>query len=148
VKRKIIPYNPALKKLARELRNNSTLGEVILWKKLKGKQFYGFDFHRQKPLLEYIVDFYCSDLNLVIEIDGKYHEQGEYYNKDVVRQRDLEKHGLYFLRFTEKDIRTQLLNVIRAIEIYVEEFKGHTPDPSQEGNKPCSKIETEHNNIF
>jgi very-short-patch-repair endonuclease len=116
---------------------------VILWKKLKGKQFYGFDFHRQKPLLQYIVDFYCSDLNLVIEIDGKYHEQDGYYEKDLKRQIDLEKHGLYFLRFTEKDIRTQLLNVLRAIEIYIEEFKEHTPGPSQEGNTSCSKIKTE-----
>ena len=73
IKRRIIPYNPNLKLLAKDLRNNSTFGEVILWKKLKGKQFFGYDFHRQKPLLDYIVDFYCAELNLIIEIDGNYH---------------------------------------------------------------------------
>jgi very-short-patch-repair endonuclease len=139
MQRKIIPYDPTLKELARELRNNSTLGEVILWNKFKGKQFYGFDFHRQKPLLNYIVDFYCPDLNLVIEIDGKYHEQGEYYEKDVKRQTELEKLGLYFLRFTEKDIRTQLLNVLRAVEIYIEEYKEHTPAPLKRGIDPAQK---------
>lgn len=123
MKRRIIPYNPELKLLAKDLRNNSTLGEVILWKKLKGKQFLGFDFHRQKPLLDYIVDFYCAELNLVIEIDGIYHNHQDVYFKDVKRQQDLEKYNLNFLRFTEKEIKFQLLNVLRAIEIYIEEFE-------------------------
>lgn len=123
MKRRIIPYNPNLKLLARDLRNNSTLGEVILWKKLKGKQFFGYDFHRQKPLLDYIVDFYCAELNLVIEIDGSYHNHEDIYFKDVKRQQDLEKYNLNFLRFTEKDIKQQFLNVLRAIEIYIEEFE-------------------------
>jgi very-short-patch-repair endonuclease len=139
MKRRIIPYNPKLKELARDLRNNSTLGEVILWKKLKGKQLYGYDFHRQKPLLEYIVDFYCAELNLVIEIDGKYHEQENFYSKDVLRQKNMEQYDLHFLRFTEKEIRTQLLNVLGAIELYVEEYKKHTPNPSQEGNATVLK---------
>jgi very-short-patch-repair endonuclease len=134
MKRKIIPYNPKLKPLAKDLRNNSTLGEVILWKKLKGKQFLGYDFHRQKPLLEYIVDFYCPELHLVIEIDGKYHEHADFFQRDVQRQQRLEEYNLHFLRFTEKEIRTQLLNVLRAIEIYIEEFQKHTPNPSLEGN--------------
>jgi very-short-patch-repair endonuclease len=134
MKRDIIPYNPQLKNLARDLRNNSTLGEVILWKKLKGKQFYGYDFHRQKPLLEYIVDFYCPKLKLVIEIDGKYHEHSDFFDKDVLRQKNLENYNLTFLRFSENDIKGQLLNVLRAIEIYIEEFEKHTPGPSREGN--------------
>jgi very-short-patch-repair endonuclease len=68
MKRKIIPYNPQLKELARRLRNDGTLGEALLWKELNNKQLYGYDFHRQKPLLNYIVDFYCHELNLVIEL--------------------------------------------------------------------------------
>ena len=68
-----VTYNPYLKEKAKELRNNSTLGEIVLWKKLKGKQCYGFDFHRQKPINNYIVDFYCNKLNLVIEVDGYSH---------------------------------------------------------------------------
>jgi very-short-patch-repair endonuclease len=144
-KRKIIPYNPKLKSLAKDLRNNSTLSEVILWKKLKGKQFFGYDFHRQKPILEYIVDFYCSELNLVIEIDGKYHEREDIYLKDVQRQKNLENVDLNFLRFTEKEIKLQLLNVLRAIEIYIEEFEKHTPNPSREGNGRCVKTTKELN---
>jgi len=125
MKRRIIPYNPNLKLLARELRNNSTLEEVILWKKLKGKQFFGYDFHRQKPLLNYIVDFYCAELNLVIEIDGAYHRN--IYLKDLNRQKELEQQDLNFLRFTDTDIKSQLLNVLRGIEIYIEEFERHIP---------------------
>ncbi|MCH8127400.1 DUF559 domain-containing protein [candidate division KSB1 bacterium] len=52
-KRKLIPYNPILKELARNLRNNSTLSEILLWKKLKGKQICVYDFHHQKPLDNY-----------------------------------------------------------------------------------------------
>jgi len=69
---KIIPYNPKLKALARQLRKNSTLSEVLLWQKIKQKG-YGVQFHRQVPLLEYIVDFYCHELKLAIEIDGDSH---------------------------------------------------------------------------
>ena len=68
MRRKIIPYNPALKEKTRELRNNSTKTEIMLWMYLKGKQMKGYDFHRQKPLDEYIVDFFCNELLLAIEI--------------------------------------------------------------------------------
>jgi very-short-patch-repair endonuclease len=88
MKRKIIPYNKNLKILARNLRNNSTLSEILLWKQLKGKQIFGYDFHRQKPIGDYIVDFYCSELLLAIEIDGSSHN--EKYEDDVLRQQCLE----------------------------------------------------------
>jgi len=65
-----IPYNKSLKEFSRELRNHSTLSEVLLWNKLRASQFRGYGFNRQKPLNQYIVDFYCKKLNLVIEIDG------------------------------------------------------------------------------
>jgi len=81
--RKPIPYNPNLKQLARKLRNDSTLGEILLWKELNNKQFYSYDFHRQKPLLNYIADFYCYELALVIEIDGRYHTHIETYELDL-----------------------------------------------------------------
>ncbi|GEO06149.1 hypothetical protein AAE02nite_38130 [Adhaeribacter aerolatus] len=60
MKSRIIPYQPHLKQLARQLRNNSTLAEVLLWNELKGKKLNGYDFDRQKPLDAYIVDFYCK----------------------------------------------------------------------------------------
>ena len=73
-----IHYNSKLKQLSRNLRNQSTLAEVLLWAQLNKKQQSGYKFNRQKPIGNYIVDFYCSELNLVIEIDGESH-----YNKEV-----------------------------------------------------------------
>jgi very-short-patch-repair endonuclease len=73
--RKIIPSNPHLKDLARELRNHSTLAEVLLWNQIKNKKLLGYDFHRQKPIDRFIVDFFCPDLMLAIEIDGASHGQ-------------------------------------------------------------------------
>ncbi|HEY5327003.1 MAG TPA: endonuclease domain-containing protein [Mucilaginibacter sp.] len=130
MRRKIIPYNSNLKELARKLRNDSTLGEVLLWNELKNKQMYGYDFHRQKPLLNYIVDLYCYELNLVIEIDGQYHNYEEKYNADILRDQQLGKYNLTILRFTEQEVRKDMVNVIRAIEQHVLE---QNPDLSLDG---------------
>jgi very-short-patch-repair endonuclease len=65
MKRKIIPYNPKLKELARKLRKDMTLSEVLLWQELKSRQMMGYDFDRQRPIDNYIVDFYCKDLMCV-----------------------------------------------------------------------------------
>ncbi|MVN21167.1 endonuclease domain-containing protein [Mucilaginibacter arboris] len=118
--RKIIPYNPKLKQLSRDLRNNSTPGEIKLWQELKAKQFYGYDFHRQKPLLNYIVDFYCAELNLVIEIDGRYHE--EITDKDLNRTQELTNYKLNVLRFTEYEVKTDMFNILRTLEAYIAAF--------------------------
>ena len=77
MKRKIIPYDPKLKELARQLRNNSTYTEIMLWNCLKNKQMKGYDFHRQKPLYNSIVDFFCNELMLAIEVDGESHYGNE-----------------------------------------------------------------------
>jgi len=119
MRRKIIPYNSNLKMLARKLRNDSTLGEVLLWNELKNKQFYGYDFHRQKPLLNYIVDLYCYELELVIEIDGLYHNWEEQDNRDVLRDNELNSYGLTILRFTEQEVRKNMQDVLRTIELHV-----------------------------
>ena len=124
-KRKLIPYNPKLKQLARKLRNKSTISEVLLWNYLKGKQIKGFDFHRQKPIGNYIVDFYCSELLLAIEIDGESHYGNEL--KDRKWQKEIEKHGVSFLRFDEIYIYYNLDGVVNVIEDWVElHSKEHT----------------------
>ena len=128
--RKIIPYNPKLRELARKLRNDSTLGEILLWNELKNR-YNGYDFHRQKPLLNYIVDFYCYELNLVIEVDGHYHNHEEKAGADSIRDQELTKYGLIVIRFSENEVRKDMLNVLRTIKRYVAE---HTPYPSQEGS--------------
>lgn len=123
MRRKIIPYNPKLKELARSLRNKPAKSEVILWGRLKGKQIQGYDFHRQKPLLNYIVDFYCNELNLAIEIDGYSHLLDEVKEKDSLKETELNKEGITVMRFADKEIFTNIENVIRAIEGYIENLK-------------------------
>ena len=133
-KRKIIPYNPNLKELARQLRNNSTKAEIILWQKLKGKQMYGYDFHRQKPIDNYLIDFFCHELMLGIEVDGYSHQIIEVFNKDVKKEGVMNMLGIHILRFSDGQVLKDTDNVIRAIEWYIANFEEHTPDPSQEGS--------------
>jgi len=113
---KIIPYNPKLKELARKLRQDMTLGEVLLWNELKDDKFWGFDFDRQRCIDEYIVDFYCKDLMLAIEVDGMTHNFEGAFEKDEIRQQRLETLGVRFIRFTESEVKYDMLNVIRSLE--------------------------------
>jgi very-short-patch-repair endonuclease len=83
--RNIYHYNPKLKERARHLRNNSTLSEVLLWNELKNGKMKGKDFHRQKPIINFIADFFCPELKLVIEIDGNSHDKENAYDKDRER---------------------------------------------------------------
>jgi very-short-patch-repair endonuclease len=111
---KIIPYKPYLKKLARELRKNSTLSEILLWQEIKGKTL-GYEFHRQVPLDKYIVDFYCHELMLAIEIDGCSHDFDDTFENDKVRQEKLKSFGVKFLRFDDLEIKKDVANVIEII---------------------------------
>ncbi|BDQ02086.1 MAG: hypothetical protein KatS3mg036_1053 [Ignavibacterium sp.] len=121
MRRKIILYNPSLKEKARQLRNNSTFTEIMLWQQLKGKQIKGYDFHRQKPLDNYIVDFFCNELMLAIEVDGESHYGNEEH--DRMRQKKLEEFGISFLRFDDMEIRHNLDGVIKRIEEWIDEFE-------------------------
>ncbi|MCF7801717.1 MAG: endonuclease domain-containing protein [Candidatus Marinimicrobia bacterium] len=117
--RKIIPYRSDLKEKAKLLRNNSTLPEVLLWNHLKQKQMYGYRFHRQKPILDYIVDFYAPDLMLVIEIDGFSHNDSAI--QDHKRQNEIEQLGIHFLRFLDGDIKHRMDDVLVTIQEWIEE---------------------------
>lgn len=119
MRRKIIPYNPQLKERARYLRKNMTLAEVLLWKQLKGKQMLGYDFDRQRPIDQYIVDFYCKDLMLAIEIDGETHNIKGADIKDSQRQQRLEGLGVRFLRFTDWDVKQNMEGVLQTIERWI-----------------------------
>ena len=120
-KRRILWYHPSLKEKARKLRNNSTLSEVLLWNQLKKKQLMGYDFHRQKPIDYYIVDFFSNELNLVIEIDGITHEFEEQYKYDVKRQEKLEGLGINFLKFKDTDVREKMDGVLSFIKQWIVE---------------------------
>jgi len=92
---KIIPYRKDLRDKARRLRNESTYSEILLWQEIKNRQL-GYQFHRRVPLLDYIVDFYCHELQLAIEVDGKCHESFLAKKYDAKRQSRLEELGIKF----------------------------------------------------
>jgi very-short-patch-repair endonuclease len=114
-KRKIIPYNPKLVPLAKKRRKDMTLSEVLLWQELKGKQMLGYDFDRQRPIDNYIVDFYCKDLQLAIEIDGESHTYQEVAKNDMIRQKRLEELGVSILRFDDLEVRKEIGYVLNEI---------------------------------
>jgi very-short-patch-repair endonuclease len=116
----IISYNPELKEKARCLRNESTFSEILLWLKKEGKTL-GYEFHRQVPINEYIVDFYCHELRLAIEIDGCSHNNK--YEYDQLRQVQLELLGVRFIRFDDIDAKRNMNDVIRALEIKILEIE-------------------------
>jgi very-short-patch-repair endonuclease len=120
-RREIIDYEWYLKDLARKLRQNMTLGEVLLWQRLKRKQMRGYDFDRQRPIDRYIVDFYCKDLKLAIEIDGSSHDGEEAKVNDDIRQERLESLGVRFLRFTDADVKRNMEMVVDSIEQWIDE---------------------------
>ncbi|AIY12340.1 endonuclease domain-containing protein [Cellulophaga baltica] len=115
----IILYNPKLKAYARQLRNNSTLSEVLLWQKIKGKVL-GVEFHRQVPVNEFMVDFYCHETQLAIEIDGSSHNTQ--YDYDCRRQNILETKGVECIRFEDIAVKKELFSVLMALESKVEQL--------------------------
>ena len=92
-----IVYNPKLTQRAKELRKNATFSERLLWKRLRGRQLLGYQFMRQKPIDNFIVDFYCNKLHLVIEINGQTHNGKVDYDKE--REKRLKVMGLTVIRF-------------------------------------------------
>ena len=121
MKNKIIHYDPKLKILARKLRNESTYSEILLWKYLKRKQIYGYDFHRQKPIEKYIVDFFCYKLMLAIEIDGNSHDDEERYKADIIRQKVIENLGIRFLRYSDLEVKSNVEGVVEDIKNWIKE---------------------------
>ena len=99
-----LPYNPKLKQFSRNLRNDSVKAEILLWKQLRGKQT-GYTFNRQKPILNYIADFYCKALDLVVEIDGSSHFTEDAQKRDAERDRQMKVLGLKVIRIFDRDVR-------------------------------------------
>jgi very-short-patch-repair endonuclease len=160
-KQTLIPYRSALKERARELRKKMTLAEILLWKRLKGKQLCGYDFDRQRPVGRRIVDFYCKDLALVVDVDGSVHDFTR--KEDERRQRELESLGLTVLRFWNHEVKTDIGSVVKRIEEWVrteeqrrgwpkreapikvsrcraERRRKPTPDPSQGGEQTADVV--------
>lgn len=100
-KRNYNHYNKALQPFARKNRKQMTKGEACLWKyALKSKQT-GYTFNRQRPVLQYIADFMCKELKLIIEVDGYTHLLEDVVKNDVIRQKKLEEAGFKVIRFKD-----------------------------------------------
>lgn len=96
-----------------------TFSEVKLWNELKNGQIMGYDFDRQRPIGNYIVDFYCKDLQLVLEVDDITHEDEKMILKDEIRQEELEMAGISFLRFDALLVVNKVESVVKEIERWV-----------------------------
>jgi len=114
--------NKELVSNARLLRNNMTRAEIILWSRLREKKINGYKFRRQQPILDYIVDFYCNELKLIIEVDGEIHSLPEKINYDSKRNNILKINGYHILRLTNLEIETELDSTINKIILYINEI--------------------------
>ncbi len=139
-RRKIIPYNKNLKELARKLRKESTRSEVLLWKELKGKFEEKYDFQRQKPLDEFIADFFCHELQLVIELDGITHDWEETMGNDEVKERRLNELGLNVLRFPDDEVSENIDGVVDTIRLYIKCFEADDGSGLQYEDTPLNPL--------
>ena len=111
----MLKYNPKLKANARQLRQNLTDSELSLWRRLRGRQLAGVQFYRQKPIGDYIVDFYAPKARLVIEIDGSQHLEPPQAAKDRERDEYLGKLGLTVLRINGRQVLKETEAVMELI---------------------------------
>jgi len=111
----MLPYNHRLRKYASELRKNMTDAETRLWWRLRKKQLRNCQFYRQRIICNYIVDFYCPEFKLVVEIDGGQHYEEEGIRKDKLRDNHLADLGLTVLRFSARDVMQNLEGVLERI---------------------------------
>lgn len=100
-----------------------TIGEAMVWKFLKAKGMMGYDFDRQRPIDQYIVDFYCKDLMLAIEIDGSSHDTLKVQEADLARQQTLEKLGVRFIRIRDEDVKEDVNSVYFVMKEWIEKFE-------------------------
>lgn len=112
----MLPYNGNLKQLSEQLRENMTEAERCLWAKIRRKQLKGYQFYRQKPIGDYIVDFFCPRAKLGIEVDGSQHFSDETNKYDRIREEYLSSLGLRVARFTNTEVLTHMEGVIESIE--------------------------------
>ena len=113
---------PSILRTAAILRKNMTLAEKILWKKLRDRKIFDFKFRKLHPVWIFIVDFYCHEYKLVIEIDGEIHNEEELIEHDLNRNAELNKFGLKVLRFTNDQILFNIDSVITEIHKNITEF--------------------------
>lgn len=108
--------------MLKKLRKQGVLSEVLLWKKIQ-KKTLGVEFHRQVPIDNFIVEFFCHEIMLAIELDGDSHSNTDIQINDIIRQETLEKLGVQCIRFNDLDVKKNMNDVIRCLQSKVEELK-------------------------
>jgi very-short-patch-repair endonuclease len=107
---------PELFRIAGDLRYSMTPAERLLWGKLRNRKLSGFKFRRQHPLNHIILDFYCHDARLAIEIDGNIHNDRYQKERDKERTMILKKFGIHELRFTNSEVEKDIEAVLNTIK--------------------------------
>lgn len=129
-KRNLYVYNRNLQPFANRLRKEMTKAEACLWKyALRAGMRKGYGFRRQRPVLEFIADFMCLELKLVIEVDGITHTWGETVEKDMRKEDRLKEAGFLILRFDDDEILKNISRVVEAIDLKIEEIERNAPSP-------------------
>jgi len=117
-------YNKRLKPFARTHRNDSTNAKIRLWcEVLRNSQLFGYPFLRQRPIGNYIADFFCKELKLIIEVDGLSHQFEEVVKADQKREIELLDLGYNILRINDDEVMNDLPNVIRTLQFWIEAFQ-------------------------
>ena len=127
-KYKSLPYNPALRDRAKVLRKAGMLHEALLWLQLKSNKLNGLDFDRQKIIGNYIVDFYCAEKDVVIEVDGRSHDSKQ--QEDAERDQYLNRLGLTVIRLSAKDVLQNMESVVG----FLRDHPALAGTPPEEGN--------------
>ena len=116
-----LPYNRNISHRAKELRKAKNLAEALFWDEIKNGKFLGLDFDRQKQIGNYFADFYCAELNLVIEIDGSSHNTREEY--DIQRDKYMEDLGLRVIRISKEGVLHYIEKELDEIAKIIEGMK-------------------------
>ena len=123
-------YNKRNKQIGRMLRSNMTRAEACLWKyALRAGQMKGFTFRRQRPVLNYVADFMCKELSLIVEVDGITHLDEDAKEKNRRRELDLVSVGFRIIRFTDEAILNNINGVIDALENFIDKLSLSDPPP-------------------
>ena len=101
---------------ANRLRKNMTEAEKTLWQALRNRQLLNVKFRRQHPIAKYVTDFYCRECNLVIELDGGYHNDPQQQENDEIRSTELQEMGLHTIRFKNEEVMENLPDVLEKIK--------------------------------
>jgi very-short-patch-repair endonuclease len=125
MKKEFLWYHPKQKEYARWHRNNSTFSEILFWIQVRNKQIRGYDFHRQKPVDYFILDFFCPRLMLGIELDGITHHEDAVIAKDKIKEERMKSLGISMLRFPDVQVYNHMPDVLSEIHLFIDDFENH-----------------------